>query len=31
MSPTRKTSAGILLYRIRDGTVEVFLVHPGGP
>jgi predicted NUDIX family NTP pyrophosphohydrolase len=31
MSPTRKTSAGILLYRIRDGAVEVFLVHPGGP
>jgi len=31
MSATRKTSAGILLYRIRDGAVEVFLVHPGGP
>jgi predicted NUDIX family NTP pyrophosphohydrolase len=31
MSPTRKTSAGILLYRMRDGAVEVFLVHPGGP
>lgn len=26
----KKTSAGILLYRLRDG-VEVFLVHPGGP
>ncbi len=25
-----KTSAGILLYRWRD-TVEVLLVHPGGP
>ncbi len=24
-------SAGILLYRVRDQTVEVFLVHPGGP
>jgi predicted NUDIX family NTP pyrophosphohydrolase len=26
-----RTSAGILLYRIRDGRLEVFLVHPGGP
>lgn len=26
-----KASAGILLYRIREGTLEVFLVHPGGP
>jgi predicted NUDIX family NTP pyrophosphohydrolase len=26
-----KTSAGILLYRIRDGEAEVLLVHPGGP
>ena len=26
-----KKSAGILLYRIRNGSVEVFLVHPGGP
>ena len=24
-------SAGILLYRCRRGTVEVLLVHPGGP
>ena len=24
-------SAGLLLYRIRDGSREVFLVHPGGP
>ena len=24
-------SAGILAYRHRDGIVEVFLVHPGGP
>ena len=31
MSPARKTSAGILLYRLRDRAVEVFLVHPGGP
>ncbi|HZD17433.1 MAG TPA: NUDIX domain-containing protein [Actinomycetota bacterium] len=26
-----KLSAGLLLYRIRHGTVEVLLVHPGGP
>jgi len=26
-----KRSAGLLLYRIRGGAVEVFLVHPGGP
>ena len=26
-----KLSAGILLYRWRDGAVEVLLVHPGGP
>lgn len=24
-------SAGILLYRIKDGRPEFFLVHPGGP
>lgn len=27
----KKLSAGILLYRQRDGAIEVFLVHPGGP
>jgi predicted NUDIX family NTP pyrophosphohydrolase len=27
----RKKSAGILLYRIRESGLEVFLVHPGGP
>lgn len=27
----KKLSAGILLYRIRPETLEVFLVHPGGP
>jgi predicted NUDIX family NTP pyrophosphohydrolase len=27
----KKLSAGILLYRKRDGELEVFLVHPGGP
>jgi predicted NUDIX family NTP pyrophosphohydrolase len=26
-----KRSAGLLLYRIRDGAVEILLVHPGGP
>ena len=26
-----KTSAGLLLYRIRDGNLEFFLAHPGGP
>jgi predicted NUDIX family NTP pyrophosphohydrolase len=27
----RKESAGIVLYRYCASTVEVFLVHPGGP
>jgi predicted NUDIX family NTP pyrophosphohydrolase len=26
-----KQSAGLLLYRFREGALEVFLVHPGGP
>ncbi len=26
-----RTSAGLLVYRRRDETLEVFLVHPGGP
>jgi predicted NUDIX family NTP pyrophosphohydrolase len=26
-----KVSAGLLLYRRRDGHLEVLLVHPGGP
>ena len=26
-----KKSAGILLYRLKKGSLEVFLVHPGGP
>lgn len=26
-----KLSAGILLYRLKDGGVELLLVHPGGP
>lgn len=27
----RKKSAGILLYRISNGFLEILLVHPGGP
>ena len=27
----KKISAGILLYRVRNQTTEIFLVHPGGP
>ena len=26
-----KRSAGLLMYRRRNGQLEVFLVHPGGP
>jgi predicted NUDIX family NTP pyrophosphohydrolase len=26
-----RRSAGILLYRLRDGEPEVLIVHPGGP
>jgi predicted NUDIX family NTP pyrophosphohydrolase len=26
-----KQSAGLLLYRTKNGYLEVFLVHPGGP
>lgn len=28
---TKKQSAGLLLYRKNKTTLEVFLVHPGGP
>ena len=28
---TTRTSAGILLYRLEDGRLEVLLAHPGGP
>lgn len=28
---SRRVSAGILLYRRRDGQLEVLLGHPGGP
>ena len=27
----KKESAGILMYRLGNSTIEVFLVHPGGP
>lgn len=27
----KRTSAGIVLYRLRNNFLEVFLVHPGGP
>ena len=26
-----KTSAGIVLYRTNNETLEIFLIHPGGP
>jgi predicted NUDIX family NTP pyrophosphohydrolase len=26
-----KNSAGLLMFRFREGKMEVFLVHPGGP
>lgn len=26
-----RVSAGLLMYRMRDGMVEVFIAHPGGP
>lgn len=26
-----RQSAGILMYRVRDGAIEVLLAHPGGP
>jgi predicted NUDIX family NTP pyrophosphohydrolase len=30
-SRTTAQSAGLLVYRMRDGVPEVLLVHPGGP
>ncbi|MDO8633854.1 MAG: NUDIX domain-containing protein, partial [archaeon] len=27
----KKTSAGLLMYRLKNGELEVFLAHPGGP
>src|SRR5439155_5236248 len=31
MAKQNKISAGLLMYRLRDGHLEVFLAHPGGP
>src|SRR5215212_11434827 len=31
MSKAKKTSAGLLLYRVRDGRLEVLIAHMGGP
>lgn len=28
---TNKISAGLLMYRVRNGALEIFLAHPGGP
>jgi predicted NUDIX family NTP pyrophosphohydrolase len=27
----KKESAGLLMYRVREGALQVLLVHPGGP
>jgi predicted NUDIX family NTP pyrophosphohydrolase len=29
--PSAQVSGGILLYRVRDGSLELLLAHPGGP
>jgi len=31
ITPMAARSAGILLHRLRDGELQVLLVHPGGP
>jgi predicted NUDIX family NTP pyrophosphohydrolase len=31
MTKRANVSAGVLLYRRREGALEVFLAHPGGP
>lgn len=31
MKRRERISAGLLMYRVRDGLLEVFLAHPGGP
>jgi predicted NUDIX family NTP pyrophosphohydrolase len=31
MAGMPKKSAGLLMYRRRNGVLEVFLIHPGGP
>lgn len=30
-APVEKVSAGLLMYRVCDGILQVLLVHPGGP
>ena len=31
MTTMPRTSAGLLMYRIKDGSLQVLLAHPGGP
>jgi predicted NUDIX family NTP pyrophosphohydrolase len=31
ITPMAKASAGLVMYRVRGGKLEVLLVHPGGP
>ena len=31
MSAPRATSAGLLMYRLREERLEVLIAHPGGP
>src|SRR5271165_4321350 len=31
MVPMPRVSAGLLMYGIRDGKLQLFLAHPGGP
>lgn len=31
MHGRERISAGLLMYRLRDGALQVFLAHPGGP
>jgi predicted NUDIX family NTP pyrophosphohydrolase len=31
MTAMPRTSAGLLMYRIKNGTLQVLLAHPGGP
>ncbi len=31
MMTAKTISAGLLMYRVRNGCLEVFLAHPGGP
>ena len=31
VKPKIRVSAGLLMYRVKDNTLEVLLAHPGGP